>query len=130
MGISTDEIRRCRLSVDWWAVNHYPLIELGWSRDHCKFWLAGMGYPEPPRSACVACPYRSDQEWRQLKDSSPEEFEEACQFDDDIRDRGGMRGQIFVHRSVLPLRDVDLTTAEDHGQQRLWDDECAGMCGV
>lgn len=129
-GISTDEIQRCRLSNDWWAINHYPLIELGMSRDDCLSWLRRHGYGDAPRSACIACPYRSDAEWRRLRDTSPEEFEEAIEFDDAIRHRGGVRGEIFVHRSGLPLRDVDLSTPEDHGQQRLWDDECAGMCGL
>jgi len=28
------------------------------------------------------------------------------------------------------LEHVDFRTAEDMGQQRLFDDECEGMCGV
>jgi hypothetical protein len=130
-GISLDEVQRMRLSAEWWAVNHYPLIDLGMTRSDCLSWMESKGYPRAPRSACIACPYRSDAEWRHLRDTSPEEFEEACQFDEAIRERGGMRGDIFVHRSGRPLRLVDLSTPEDHGQQNMWRDaECAGMCGV
>ena len=130
-GISMDEIRRCTLSRYWWATNYYPLIELGMSRDDCLQWMDRHGYERPPRSACIACPYKSDLEWRHLRDTSPEEFKEACQFDEAIRNRGGMRGQIFVHRSAKPLREVDFSTPEDHGQQNMFrDNECAGMCGV
>jgi hypothetical protein len=130
-GISLDEIQRMRQSAEWWAVNYYPLVELGMTRDDCLQWMERNGYTRPPRSACIACPYRSDAEWRHLSDTSLEEFEEACEFDDAIRTRGGMRGDIYVHRSCLPLRDVDLSTPEDHGQQNMWRDlECAGMCGV
>jgi hypothetical protein len=129
-GISTDELRRCTLSRYWWATNYYPLIDLHMTRDDCLSWMDRHGYSRPPRSACVACPYKSDAEWRYLLDSSPDEFDEACEFDDAIRHRSGMRGDIYVHRSATPLRDVDLSTPEDHGQARLWDDECAGMCGL
>ena len=129
-GISTDELRRCTLSRFWWAVNYYPLIDLHMTRDDCLSWMNRHGYPRPPRSACVACPYKADIEWRLLRDESPDEWEEACVFDEAIRHRGGMRGDIYVHRTATPLREVDLSTPEDHGQARLWDDECAGMCGL
>jgi len=36
----------------------------------------------------------------------------------------------FVHPSGVPLEEVDLTTAEDHGQLNLFNNECEGMCGV
>lgn len=131
MGISLDEVQRMRLSSDWWAVNYYPLVDLEMTRGDCLRWLEEKSYPRPPRSACIGCPFRSDAEWRHLRESSPEEFLEACDFDDAIRNRGGMRGEIFIHSARIPLREVDLSTPEDHGQQNLFRDlECAGMCGV
>jgi 3'-phosphoadenosine 5'-phosphosulfate sulfotransferase (PAPS reductase)/FAD synthetase len=131
IGISLDEIQRMKYSKDWWAINYYPLIDLRMTRDDCLRWMERNGYPEPPRSACIACPFHSMYEWRQMKMNSPEEFEEACQFDEAIRERGGMRGDIFVHSSCKPLRECDFSTAEDHGQQNLFRDlECAGICGV
>jgi len=129
-GITTDEIRRMRLSKEWWAENYYPLVDLGLTRTDCKFWLEDYGWHDAPKSACVACPYRSDAEWRKIKDNAPEEFAEACEFDDAIRESGGPNNTLYVHRSGRPLRQADLSTAEDHGQERLFDDECAGMCGV
>jgi hypothetical protein len=33
-------------------------------------------------------------------------------------------------RRVYALGEVDLTTAEDHGQINLFGNECEGMCGV
>lgn len=129
-GISIDEIRRCTLSRFWWSINYYPLIELEMSRDDCIQWNARNGYERPPRSACVGCPYKSDMEWRVMKMTDPVQFEEACEFDDVIRNRGGTRGQIFIHRSGTPLRDVDFSNEEDHGQLTMFSEECAGMCGV
>lgn len=130
-GISIDEIRRCTLSRFWWAINYYPLVEAKMSRDDCAQWNIRNGFERPPRSACIGCPFKSDLEWRQMRDADPVEFEEACKFDDAIRDRGGMRGQIFVHRSGLPLRDIDFSNEEDHGQLNMFrDQECSGMCGM
>ena len=130
-GISTDELRRTRMSKDWWTMYHYPLIELGMSRSDCVNWNQDMGFATPPRSACVACPYRGDGEWRHLAATSPEEFEDACKFDDAIRVREGINGESFVHRLCVPLREVDFSTPEDHGQINMFrDNECAGMCGV
>lgn len=130
-GISSDEKQRMRLSKHWWAINYYPLVEdLGMTRQDCLHWLRDRWKITPPRSACIACPYRTNEEWRWLKDHYPGEYQEAIEFDDAIRTRGGMHGKLYVHRSCRPLSEVDLSTAEDHGQARLWDDECAGMCGV
>jgi len=36
----------------------------------------------------------------------------------------------FLHRSLLPLDQVDFSTDEDHGQQVMFGNECEGMCGV
>ena len=52
-GISTDELRRTRLSKNWWSVNYYPLIDLHMSRDDCHLWLREHGYPEAPRSCLL-----------------------------------------------------------------------------
>lgn len=74
----------------------------------------------------MGCPYHSNEEWRAL---TPEEFEEACQFDEAIRDHKDMREKQYLHQERIPLRDVDLSTPEERGQIN-WLDECDGMCGV
>ncbi len=130
-GISLDEARRMRHAKEWWAVNHYPLIDIGMTRDDCLYWMEDHGFPKPTRSACIVCPYKSNTEWRHLKETSPEEWQEAVEFDHAIRDRGGMKGKLYSHQDRVPLDEVDLTTPEDHGQMTLWErEECAGMCGV
>lgn len=131
MGISSDEKQRARVSKLAWQDFHYPLItEKNMSRWHCLQWLQ-ENYPgrDIPRSACIGCPYHSDEEWRKLRDESPEEFEDACQFDEMMRERGGMRGKLYLHRECVPLREVDLDSAEDKGQMS-FSQECMGMCGV
>lgn len=41
-----------------------------------------------------------------------------------------IRGEVYLHRSCVPLDKADLSTAADHGQLDLWPIECEGMCGV
>lgn len=112
-----------------YIVNRWPLIERRMSRNDCLRWLAEHGYAEPPKSSCIGCPFHSDDQWRALRDS-PAEWEDAVAVDAAIRNQSGMRGQQFMHRSMLPLAAVDLSTAEERGQVNLFENECEGMCGV
>jgi hypothetical protein len=88
------------------------------------------GYPKPPRSACTYCPYRSDEEWRTLKNSEPDAFADAVKMDRAIRNGFvSSKEKLFVHRSRQPLEEVDFSNAADHGQMDFVN-ECEGMCGV
>jgi len=133
MGISTDEVTRTRPSKERWIRNRFPLIELGMSRWDCLQWMRAKGYPQPPKSSCTFCPYHDNALWRKLRDTAPEDFADAVRVDQAIRhgpswQRNG--SQWFVHRSCMPLDQVDLSTPEDLGQLTLFDEECSGMCGV
>jgi hypothetical protein len=130
-GITTDEAQRMRLSGKAWIENAYPLIDLRMSRHDCNKWLEKHGW-EVPKSACIGCPFHNDRMWRRIKDHDPESWEDAVQFDKDIRNEKklpGVKGNVFLHGSRQPLDEVDLSTAEDHGQMSFLD-ECEGMCGV
>lgn len=136
MGISLDEVRRMRhhrLAPK--ITNIYPLIDLGMSRWDCQRWMSAKGY-SAPRSACYFCPYHSDDEWRRLRDEEPREFAKAVKFERELQAAhraehpNAFKGTPFLHRTMVPLDEVDLTTAEDHGQQSMFDSECAGVCGV
>ena len=103
------------------------------------FEWAEKNYPDRvfPRSACIFCPYRSNSEWLAL---TPAELDDAKEFDREIRSadldgqKSGVRkmlvGVPYLHRSLKPLSEVDLSS-DGPG---LWDgvaeNECAGMCGV
>lgn len=129
-GISIDELQRASLSPTKWISFYYPLIELKMNRYDCLNWFDKNGLPRPPRSACLGCPYKSNAEWRRLRDESPEEWNEVVEFDKAIRKCGGMRGDIFLHADRVPLDEVNLTIAEDHGQMNMFRTECQGICGV
>jgi 3'-phosphoadenosine 5'-phosphosulfate sulfotransferase (PAPS reductase)/FAD synthetase len=124
IGISADEFRRQRGSGEMWRINWHPLIDLHKTRAGCLEWMHTRGYPEPPRSACVGCPFRSDDEWRWLRDNEPASWQDAITFDRAIRNCGGMRGQVFLHAARIPLADVDLRTDVDYGQGLLFDTLC------
>jgi hypothetical protein len=110
IGISAEEsARRCKPSHEGWVTNRYPLRELGMTRADCTDWLQANFGIIAPKSACIACPFHDDMYWRAMQRDSPEEFEEACRFDDTIRLLPGVRGECFVHSSCVPLREIDFS---------------------
>lgn len=135
IGISTDEVLRMKPSDVGWCVNRWPLIEKRMNRNDCLQWLKRHHYPPPPKSSCIGCPFHDNAYWREMKDSRPSEWSDAVLVDRAIRSGGTqfnakIRGQQFMHRDLRPLDEVDLSTAADHGQLDLFNNECEGMCGV
>jgi hypothetical protein len=129
IGISTDEAMRMKPSRVGYMVNRWPLIEQKMNRNDCLRWLERNKYPQAPKSSCIGCPFHSNQQWRELREN-PAEWADAIEVDAAIRKQPGFRGQQFMHRSMVPLADVDLSTAEDRGQGNLFMNDCEGMCGV
>ena len=128
-GISLDEIQRMRDSDVAYIVHRYPLVDLRMTRADCLRWLAERGYPEPPKSACIGCPFHNNEGWRRIK-AQPEEWTDAVEFDRAIRALPRVQGQAFLHSSARPLDEVDLRTREERGELNLFGNECEGMCGV
>lgn len=138
IGISSDESLRMKPSPDRWVINRWPLIELGMTRQDCLDWCQQQGYPQPPKSSCLGCPFHSDKVWAALKATSPDEWAETVLLDAVIRDRGlgqGMRERQFMHRSRIPLGQVTFdhivqTTDYDAREIDNFTNECEGLCGV
>lgn len=151
-----------------WKVHAYPLLNLtlhpdrtptttrfldrDWDRAACLAWLSET-FPGRrfPRSACLCCPFRTNEEWRRMRDEEPADFADAVAFDREVRLRpeAGLTddrrrkirkplvGTVYVHRQMIPLDQVDLD--DDHGKSGGWvgpgcganpEDTCEGMCGV
>ena len=130
IGISLDEVQRMKPSRMAWIEHRWPLIDARMSRHDCLRWMESRGYPMPPRSACVYCPYHSNHEWRRVKQDA-DAWREAERVDELVRN--GIRGttdKLFVHKTCTPLAEVDLSTEEERGQGNLFNNECEGMCGV
>lgn len=137
VGFSYDEPRRAarmrgRYESIPWASCHFPLIDDMMRRGDCLRWLDEHGgVPhQTPRSACVFCPFHSNDEWRRVK-ANATDWERACEVDDALRVEGnvvnrGLDAKLYVHKSCKPLRDVNL----DDDQKSLFDMECEGGCGL
>jgi hypothetical protein len=131
VGISTDEVIRLLPSRVRYIVRRDPLIEKRMSRWDCTNWLTDHGYPIPPKSSCVFCPYKSNKQWQWLRDHDPAGWVRAIEIDERLREPAGLamfRAPVFVHRSATPLAVADLTKADP--QLNLFINECEGMCGV
>ncbi|MGB0758667.1 MAG: hypothetical protein ACPGPS_04010 [Rubripirellula sp.] len=142
IGISWDEKQRAKVATQSWQRFWHPLIEQPWTSDThpmwlqrpftrlmCLDWMRGKGLPEPPRSACWHCPFRSNEHWRILRDNEPDKWHQAIEFDRELRANGnihGMRQEVYLHRSLKPLDEAPIE--ETNGT--LFDNECAGVCGV
>lgn len=130
IGISTDEVTRASSATESWCVHRYPLLEQRMSRHDCEAWLQRNGYPVPPKSACVFCPYRSNLEWRWLKENDPAAWAEAVRIDELIRQSPNMTHREYLHRDRMPLSEVDLRTDSQRNGQHSWLLECEGGCGL
>lgn len=132
IGISRDEAHRMKPARLSYVENRWPLIEKYFTRNDCLDWMLVNGYPEPPRSSCVFCPYHSDNEWRRLINDEPDEFAKAVEFDKSYREayKGvtNFRGTAYLHRSCVPLGEVDFSKPSE--QPGLFGNECEGVCGV
>lgn len=130
IGISWDEMQRMKEPREKYLKHRWPLIEMRMTRGHCLEWMRDHGYPEPPRSACTFCPYHSNHEWRLMKKDS-QAWTEAVEIDAMIRN--GVRGtkeKLYVHRSMVPLADADLSDPHKDQTQFSFMDECDGLCGT
>lgn len=140
IGFSMDELtRRNDTLYPAYITPRYPLLDMRMSRDDCKTWLKENGYPEPPKSSCTICPFRSDGEWRDMKRNSPEEFAEATQFDEDSRElvpppdmaQTYIEGtqpdfHVYLHPSKQPLKLVNFSKGKDETDNH----GCGSICAI
>lgn len=137
IGISYDESQRMRDPEFPWIRNDYPLVDGKITRKDCIEWCEKNGYPRPPRSACIGCPFKNQEEWRHLRENQ-EEWDDAVAFDNDLRNiphvAGRLRSAAYLHSSRVPLSEADLRTDKEKGILSLFDEgfgqECVGMCGI
>jgi hypothetical protein len=149
IGISTDEAHRMKPSPDKWTTMWWPLIDHDMSRADCLRWMQEKGYPMPPRSSCVFCPYHSPQEWHRLQTEDPESYEAAARFEDYMRAAFSEHDEALDAKDVwlqyrvpgVPLREIDweqyrIESQKDANRQASlfeldgFGNECEGMCGL
>lgn len=143
IGISYDEMGRAKASQDRWSQMRFPLLEMEVTRDGCLDWMRNHGFPEPPRSACLFCPFHSDYEWQRIREGDREEWAYVQQFERDLQAAASKcevtTSTPYLHPSCVPIADVVLRPkAAASGDKQLtmhamWNDiknDCSGMCGV
>lgn len=108
IGFSLDELHRVSdKKKRQYIEKRYPLLELEMTRDDCKDYLKAAGWGETAKSACIGCPFAGNKWWRHIKNEVPEEWAEAVEMDESIRN--AIPGaQSFLHRSLLPLVEADV----------------------
>ena len=126
IGISVDEAHRMKDSYRKYTYHRWPLIELRMSRADCRAWLENHGW-DVPKSSCIGCPFHDDTYWSKLKAYSPDEFQDAVDFDIAIRDMPKIKDKVYLHKSATPLNTAVLDGSQ---QLDLFGNECEGMCGV
>lgn len=109
MGISTDEIKRVRNSSALWFQYKYPLVDMALNRKQCVEIVAQMGWPKPPRSSCWMCPNMTNEEWRDMRDAYPTDFEAAVLLEAEVRQKDP---HVFLHAARKPLGEVSALLTE------------------
>ena len=117
-----------------WGEGRFPLFDDEMTRADCVAYLKRQSIPqEVPRSACVFCPFKSNFEWRHLRDTDPAGWARAVEVDEALRRPGtvanrNLEQSMYLHRSCLSLAVVRLGERDVTGG--VAHSECEGMCGL
>jgi hypothetical protein len=112
-GISTDEPHRATPSRESDGyISAYPLIELGISRSDCLIIAKDAGLPQPPKSSCWFCPFKTTDQWVTMRREQNDLFEKAADLEKLLQERREQLGKDPVYmsgiggRKQVNLRDV------------------------
>lgn len=135
LGITLDELQRMKPNRRPWIRNVWPLIDLRMSRHDCLIWLEKHRLRIPSKSSCRVCPYHRDSYWRTMKEESPGDWDHVIKFDrflrsDQAQIKARTKGELYLHESLIPLEDLDLSTPADHGQLDFFDVCDEGYCFI
>jgi len=136
LGISTDEFERMKPSKVQYITHKYPLIEQKLSREDCARLLREKGFT-PIKSACIACPFRGNDSWLNMKKNDPVSYSDACTFDKNIRNYNkDLKQEAFLHRKIKPLDEAITEIQKQEAEQKAkeyngdyFTEECSGFCG-
>lgn len=108
LGISADEAHRMSDSNVKYIQHFFPLITSGIFLSHILNYFKTSSIKVPYKSACIICPFHSNKFWLFLKENEPVNFNVACSFDNSIRNISSGNFEYFLHRSCMPLGQVNL----------------------
>lgn len=129
-GISTDEPHRARpAKEDDGYINAYPLIDLGYSRQDCLQLVAEAGLPQPPKSSCWFCPYKTTDQWTTMRRERPELFGKVAGLERHLNAKREAIGKDPVFISGIGARNklpIDQAIPDQLGVFPEWIDEQDG----
>lgn len=112
-GISTDEPHRATPSRESDCyTSAYPLIDLGINRNDCLLIAKDAGLPQPPKSSCWFCPFKTTNQWVTMRREQNDLFEKAADLEKLFQQRREQLGKDSVYissiggRKEVNLRDV------------------------
>ena len=101
-GISTDEPHRATPSRESDGyTSAYPLIELGISRADCLVIAKEARLPQPPKSSCWFCPFKTTDQWVTMRREQPELFTKAVELEKVLQERRYALGKDAVYLSSI-----------------------------
>jgi len=124
-GISTDESHRATPSRETDAyISQYPLIELGIDRAACLRIAQEAGLPQPPKSSCWFCPFKTTNQWVSMRRTDPAMFEKAVALESTLQARRARLGKDPVYlSSVGGRKKASLDRVIPHQLSFLWEPE-------
>jgi hypothetical protein len=140
-GFSFDEagrmLRLLKRPCPKYIIRHFPLVVAFITRAMCSGWLGDKVPHEVPRSACVECPFHSDNEWLKIK-SVPLDWQRATRIDESLRASGSVANRMtnqtmYLHREMKPLVQIELVASRDERAKQTninFAPECMGVCGI
>jgi hypothetical protein len=127
-----------RLAGTTYSEGDFPLWDLELTRADCREYLKnevpGWGGDVLP-SACTFCPLVNNAFRRLVRDRDPAGWARACAVDAGLRAPGAaaskmLDGELYVHRTMKPLSEVDIDKDEDEGMfPAMTGKDCEGYCG-
>lgn len=129
-GISTDEPHRATPSrEDDGYISAYPLIELGISRSDCLRIVREASLPQPPKSSCWFCPYKTTDQWITMRRQKPELFTATAELERMLNQKRAAIGKDAVYISGVGVRKalpIDQAIPDQLGLFPEWIDEQDG----
>lgn len=115
-GISIDEISRARSDSGYahYSVD-YPLIDLELSRQDCLRIVKDAGLPDPPKSSCWFCPFKTLKQWQQMKRLEPIQFDKSVKLERILSDRAlklGRGRMYFTSKGASKNSFLDEVTSD------------------
>jgi hypothetical protein len=141
LGLSFDEggrvARNMRAPRPKYIKMHFPLWENFITRANCETDLVARVPHKTPRSACVECPFHTDDEWLKIK-SVPLDWARAVRIDESLRTSGSVANRkmdqtMYLHRSCQPLVQIEFKPSDNALAKQStinFAAECLGMCGL